>query len=124
MRTIRISEEVWNEIAKRCSFGETPDIVLRRVFSIDNPKQEKKMEIARPRFAQKRMTARIAENYMLISFKGGASKRFLLPSKNDKSAIKRATEEAMGFADSNGASHGQIEAVRKAFTSAGYWINR
>ena len=35
MRTIRISEEVWDEIAKRGVFGETPDIVLRRIFGLD-----------------------------------------------------------------------------------------
>ena len=34
MRTIRISEKVWDEIAKRGKFGETPDDVLRRVFNL------------------------------------------------------------------------------------------
>ena len=37
MKTIRISEEVWNEIAKFGRFGETPDDVLRRVFEIAAP---------------------------------------------------------------------------------------
>jgi hypothetical protein len=36
MRTIRISEEVWNEIAKLGKFGETPDDVLRRAFKISD----------------------------------------------------------------------------------------
>ncbi len=36
MRTIKISEEVWNEIAKRGKFGETEDDVLKRIFNIIN----------------------------------------------------------------------------------------
>ncbi len=35
MRNIRISEEVWKEIANRGKFGETEDDVLRRVFGIE-----------------------------------------------------------------------------------------
>ena len=35
MRTVRISDEVWNAIAQRGKFGETPDDVLRRVFNIE-----------------------------------------------------------------------------------------
>jgi hypothetical protein len=34
MRTIRISEDVWQEIADRGKFGETPNTVLERVFGI------------------------------------------------------------------------------------------
>ena len=34
MRTIRISEQVYKEIAKRGKFGETPNDVLERVFKI------------------------------------------------------------------------------------------
>jgi len=34
MKTIRISDEVWAEIAKRGKFGETEDDVLQRIFGI------------------------------------------------------------------------------------------
>ena len=34
MRNIKISDEVYNEIAKEGSFGETPDDVLRRKYGI------------------------------------------------------------------------------------------
>jgi len=34
MKTIRISDEVWNAIAGRGRFGENEDIVLRRVFEL------------------------------------------------------------------------------------------
>ena len=36
MRTIKVSENVWNEIAKRGKFGETEDDVLKRVFGLDD----------------------------------------------------------------------------------------
>lgn len=35
-KSIEISQEVWNEIAKRGTFGESEDTVLRRVFGIGN----------------------------------------------------------------------------------------
>lgn len=33
-RIIRVSHEVFSEIAARGTFGETPDLVLRRVFGL------------------------------------------------------------------------------------------
>jgi len=38
MRTLEVSNAVWDEIAKRGKFGETVDDVLRREFSIDERK--------------------------------------------------------------------------------------
>jgi len=40
MRTIRISEQVYKEIAKRGKFGETPNDVLERVFKITKTKPQ------------------------------------------------------------------------------------
>ncbi len=34
MKTIRISDDVWNAMAKHGKFGETPDVVLRRILKI------------------------------------------------------------------------------------------
>ena len=42
MKTIRISEDVWNAMAERGKFGETPDDVLRRVFAIKEPSKKMK----------------------------------------------------------------------------------
>ena len=39
-KKITISEEVWNEIAARGQFGETEDMVLRRVFKMPDAKQK------------------------------------------------------------------------------------
>lgn len=35
-KSIKISQEVWDEIAKRGSFGESEDTVLRRVFGLSS----------------------------------------------------------------------------------------
>jgi hypothetical protein len=50
MKTIRISDAVWKAIADRGKFGETPNMVLERVFGIAKeepkravPREEKKM---------------------------------------------------------------------------------
>ena len=40
MRTIRISEQVYKEVAKRGKFGETPNDVLERVFKITKTKRK------------------------------------------------------------------------------------
>ncbi len=40
MKKISISEEVWNEIAKRGNFGETEDTVLRRIFELPGAVQK------------------------------------------------------------------------------------
>ena len=61
MRTIRISEEVWNEIAKRGKFGETPDDVLRRVFNLTINQESGNIitRKTRTRYATTRMSARV-----------------------------------------------------------------
>lgn len=41
MRVIRISEEVWQAIAERGKFGETPNKVLERVFGLEKPEAHK-----------------------------------------------------------------------------------
>lgn len=39
-KTIRVSSEVWDEIAKRGKFGESEDTVLRRVFGISEESEK------------------------------------------------------------------------------------
>jgi negative regulator of replication initiation len=38
MKTIRISDDVWNAMAEHGKFGETPDDVFRRILKIDGKK--------------------------------------------------------------------------------------
>jgi len=126
MRTIRISEEVWNEIAKRGKFGETPDLVLRRVFELDATieKENHVVRKTRTRYATKRMSTRVSNNILYVEFYGGQSNEWPLPSKDNKDAIAKARRLAVEFAENNGASQGQVNAVVKAMTDAGYHITK
>ncbi|MDA8089429.1 MAG: hypothetical protein M0Z61_04305 [Nitrospiraceae bacterium] len=144
MRTIRISEEVWDEMKKIGQFGETADDVLRRVFKVQgspkrarlplpgNPEDitrpieaasEKRIK-PRPRYAERKMPCYIADNHLVVEFVGGLSKRFALPSHDDKMAIRKVRTDAVDFAKDNGASDGQIAAVKKTLTDAGYHLTK
>jgi hypothetical protein len=72
-----------------------------------------------------RMTTRIEENYFIVEFAGGLSKKLSLPDCQDKQGIKRLADEAVEFAISQGATiPGQVNAVRKGLTKEGYYITR
>ena len=127
MRTIRISKEVWEEIAKRGKFGETSDDVLKRVFKltfeagsdVDFPKKNL------PDRAVRRMSARVTDDdYLVVSFLGGPSNKWKLPSKEDKNGIRGVKKLAVEFAENNKASIGQVAAVIKAMTDAEYWTSK
>ena len=161
MRTIRISGPVWDEIAARGKFGETPDDVLRRVFGIDQsleigqrveskfPESSEFEETpseppartvqtdyssnvgrsvqhirSRQIHATRRMTSGAENGYLNVSFQNGPSEKWLLPSKTDKLGIRAVRDKAVEFAEKNGATIGQANAVRKALTSAGYHLTK
>ena len=135
MRTIRISDEVWEEIATRGKFGETEDDVLRRIFEI---KGHVEMRMTTPRvrehrrhYATRRMHAGVhgipgtPREQLLVSFEGGPEKRWGLPDKSKKEEIRTIRQEAVKFALENGASKpGQTNAVLKALTDAGYYLTK
>lgn len=130
MRTIKISDAVWDAIAAKGKFGESEDDVLRRVFDIEeDPEGHESLSGKRGRggvrYAKKRMSARVEGGELVIEFEDGAKKSWTLPDKEDKSAIRQTREAAVAFALDNGASDpGQTNAVRKAITDAGYYISR
>lgn len=139
MRTIRVSEEVWQAIAVRGKFGETEDDVLRRVFELpvdssagnEAPARD---QILRPpdrasfsrrrSLATQRMTSYIARNQLHIEFQDGASSSWTLPDQKDKAGIKDVLDKALGFAREHGASLGQINAARKTLTNEGYHLTK
>lgn len=137
MRTINVSEPVWQAIATRGKFGETEDDVLRRVFSLPpasvhdstvsaqdtNPVPSRVRKYSpRKLYATTRMSSHIGNNMLHVSFDGGASKSWLLPSPADKIEIRKVRDKAVDFARENGASIGQINAVKKALTDSGYHL--
>lgn len=115
MRTIRISDEVWDAIASRGRFGETPDDVLRRVFHL-TPRNSKRRQ------AQRRMTTRLVNGHLSIAFADGPEKTWQLPLKQDKAQIREVRNHAVAFAQQQGATDGQIKGLIRVLTGAGYHI--
>ena len=132
MHTIKVSDAVWSVIAGRGKFGETADDVLRRVFDLaPKPETERPISGGRQgrgnlRYATKRMSARIANNLLVVEFtENGPAKSWKLPDRSDKRAIRLIRKESVAFALEHGASNpGQANAVRKALTEGGYHISK
>lgn len=139
MRTIRISEEVWQAIAKDGKFGETEEDVLRRVFKLPAnsmaDRDKANLEVGRRlphrvssgrrrSFATQRMTSFISKNQLNIEFQDGTSSSWTLPDRSDKAGIRVLLDKAIEFARRNKASLGQINAVRKTLTSEGYHLTK
>ncbi len=139
MRTIRISEEVWQAIANNGKFGETEEDVLRRVFKLPSTsmrdRTQANLEVGsrlphqvssgrRRSFAIQRMASFISKNQLHIEFQDGTSSSWTLPDRSDKAGIRELLDKAIEFARRNKASLGQINAVRKTLTSEGYHLTK
>ncbi len=122
MRTIRISTEVWEAIAKVGKFGETPDQALRRVFQIGG--KSRNGGVGKRRIATTRMSHEVNGQEFTVSFANGASKSWSLPKRDDKAGIRRVRDAAIKFARENGATDGQVHAVMKGLTGAGYHLRK
>jgi len=126
MRTIKISEEIWQAIAAKGKFGETENDVLERVFNIQSksyqPQSIEKVTKMRKKYADQRMRADVLGTTLHVNFQDGSSKKWTLPDPTNKVEIRRIREEAVNFAQQNNASFGQEQAVKKALTNAGYWL--
>lgn len=135
MKPISISQPVWEAIASRGKFGETEDDVLRRVFGL--PPREPGMPVdpkltprlahrsgaaQRRSFATDKLTSYISGNELRISFASGPSNSWRLPPKDDKTQLRSIRDQATSFAKEHGATVGQVNAVRKTLTEAGYHL--
>jgi len=139
MRTIEISDEVWQAIAAQGKFGETEDDVLRHVFKLptrterarapskgngEHPRTRRPSAVPRRSFATQRMSSYINNGQLHVSFAGGASRSWSLPAGNDKAALLSMRAKAVSFAKENGATLGQVNAVKKTLTDEGYYLTR
>jgi hypothetical protein len=129
MRTIRITDAVWQAIAARGTFGETEDDVLRRVFELPEPATRAMRPGRRGRgdrrYATKRMSLRVSHGQFIVEFEDGARQQWSLPETDDKEGIRRVRDAAVQWALEQGASDpGQTNAVRKELTNAGYYVSR
>lgn len=89
-------------------------------FSHDRPDLTRRV----PRRATKRMSARVEQGHLLVGFAGGLHERWELPDRSDKGGIRRVRNAAVAFAHRNKATLGQINAVKKALTEAGYYLTQ
>lgn len=133
MRTIRVSEDVWQVIASQGKFGETEDDVLRRILKL--PQQSRTDDLTRlseidrgrgPRkaFATQRMSCHISNNQLQVTFQNGATRSWPLPTRSDKAGIKAVRDKAVTFAREHEATIGQINAVKKTLTDNEYWTSK
>lgn len=129
-RTISISTEVWNEIAKRGRFGETPDDVLRRVFKLEKKRGPDGGTVpagfrTRTCVASRPLSAKVEKGVLRLAFADGPSYRWLLASRADKDIIRQVRRDAVAWAEENGATNpGQTNAVKKALTDARYYLTK
>ena len=139
MHNITVTEPVWQAIASRGKFGETEDDVLRRVFNLPvvsslKEDHETKQEFGastmrrasgpRRSLATDRMSSYLSANQLHVAFVSGPSTSWTLPSKTDKASLRAVREKAIAFAKKHGATLGQVNAVKKTLTDAGYHLTK
>jgi len=73
------------------------------------------------RKASTRLSTRVSDGKLYVDFPEiNKSKVWTLPDQSDIEEIKRILAEAKAFASENGATFGQVKAVQKAMTDAGF----
>ena len=130
--TIELTEEVWKEIARRGQFGETEDVVLRRLFGLEQirhpnpaaPANRSSQGTPRRRFATDRQSVYSRGDRLIVSYESGARQQWSLPAQDDKLSIRRLIDEVTVFGHANGATHGQVLALRKWLTERGWHLTK
>jgi len=128
MKTIQISEELWDEIARIIA----NDIIKQATKPINEPGNEGPKELIpsvsrkflrKPRRAETRLSIDVNDNMLKLFFEGGDPQSWTLPlDKRDTERIREALYKALDFAAMQGASEGQLKAIRKALTEQGYYL--
>jgi len=72
--------------------------------------------------AKRRMRSIIEANQLHVAFDNGPAESWPLPPQTDKDGIRAVRDQASRFAAEHGATEGQIRAVRKTITEAGYHL--
>lgn len=66
----------------------------------------------------------IADGRITFAFDDGPSSEWALPAKADKDGIGKVRSEAIAWGKKVGATDGQVDAIKKALTSAGYHLRK
>jgi len=70
------------------------------------------------------MSSKIQNDKLIVSFQNGPSMNWNLPDKKDKETLRHIRKAAVKFVYDNMGTYGQVEAVKKTFTQAGYYLTR
>lgn len=131
MRTIKISDAVWEVIEKNGKFRETEDDVLRRLLKLPDGRSGTSSTSGQPRaWKERRATVRMTQtvieenrkHFLMLRFDSGETGKWTLPPKDDTSAIRKVRDEAMQFVKRSGGTKGQEHAAIRALTSRGYYV--
>ena len=68
------------------------------------------------------MRPEVVNGDLIVSFDDGLSKKWALPSPDDKIKFKRLREDAINFVRQCGGTDGQVAALVKALNSSGYYL--
>lgn len=104
---------------------EAPEASEASTSIIDQPRFEPDLSTkAGSRRSTIRLTTKVEDDKLLVSFADGTARSWALPPRADKNAIRSVRTAAIEFAHGHGTTPGQENAIRKALTSAGYHLTR
>jgi hypothetical protein len=124
---------VWEHVAQKYGrFGDRWCDALRRGLGISIPRKTSAKarstgpkRSGRNRFAEIRLDRKTTDKEIAFRFGDGPWKTWKLPTvKANTQEVRRIREEALEFGRANGATDGQLNAIGKAFSDAGYYLNR
>lgn len=132
MKRENIDDDVWEHVAEKYGkFGDRWCDALRRGLEIPIPKKLAAARNAgskpgrRNRIAERRLERNVTDKEVAFRFGDGPWKTWKLPAdRENKQEVRRIREEALDFGRSNGATAGQLNAIAKAFSDAGYYLQR
>ena len=133
MKRENIDDDVWEHVAQKYGkFGDRWCDALRRGLGIPIPrKTSAKARNAgakrdgRNRIAKIRLDRKTMDKEIAFRFGNGPWKTWKLPiDKENTQEVRRIRGEALDFGRANGATDGQLNAIGKAFSDAGYYLNR
>jgi hypothetical protein len=68
------------------------------------------------------MRAEVQGKTLQVQFEGDDEESWELAAKGDKTALRVVRDKAWAFARARGASEGQLRAIQKALSDAGYYL--
>jgi hypothetical protein len=124
MKRETIDDDVWEFIAQKYGrFGDTWCDALRRGLGIPISQDAEAKPDRRNRIAERRLSREIADKKIAFRFDIDPWRIWKLPAnKGDKQEVRRIRDEALAFGRANGATPGQLNAIGKMFSDAGYYL--